>query len=49
MYESPVVEVIECEVENGFALSSVGINNGYVDNSQGALSNGSRGEWDDIW
>lgn len=48
-YESPVLEVIECEVENGFMVSSVGFGSGYADNDLDALSNGHRGEWGDLW
>ena len=44
--KSPLVEVIECEVEQGFAVSiPIG------GDSQHGTTNapGGRGDWDDIW
>ena len=45
-YESPLVEIVECEVEQGFAVSiPIG------GDSQNGTTNapGGRGDWDDLW
>lgn len=48
-YDSPTMVIVECEVESGFVVSSIGVSDGSVDNNRGALSNGSHSEWDDLW
>lgn len=45
-YEAPQVEVVEVEVEKGFATSSIPVNPG---GSGSGAAPGSRGDWDDIW
>ena len=49
VYEAPVVEVIEVEVEKGFAMSGQGTdtNNDYDFGGRGA--NERRGEWGNLW
>ena len=46
-YVAPAVEIIEVEVEQGFAVSTdyIGVGNG----TKPSAAPGSRGDWDDIW
>ena len=46
-YVAPAVEIIEVEVEQGFAVSPdyIGVGNG----TKPSAAPGSRGDWDDIW
>ena len=46
-YVSPQIEVIEVEVEKGFATSSDFIPVG--DGSKPPAAGGHRGDWDDLW
>ena len=46
-YVSPRIEVIECEVEKGFATSSDFIPVG--DGTKPPAANGNRGEWGNLW
>ena len=46
-YVAPQIEVIEIEVEQGFALSSVDTGVGNTPSTPDAP--GHRGDWDDIW
>ncbi len=46
-YVAPQIEVIEIEVEKGFALSSADTGMGNTPSRPDAM--GSRGDWDDLW
>ena len=46
-YEAPLIEVIEIEVEKGFALSNA--DTGVSGNPDTPDALGHRGNWDDLW
>lgn len=46
IYESPQIEVVEIEVEKGFALSA---DTGMGDTPSTPDAPGRRGEWGDLW
>lgn len=48
-YEAPEIEVVDVEVEDMLAVSSIGYTSGKASDEYEALSNKRRGRWGDLW
>lgn len=48
-YVAPEIEVVDVEVEEMLAVSSIGYTTGKASEEYEALSNKRRGKWGDLW
>ena len=48
-YVAPEIEVVDVEVEDMLAVSSIGYTSGKASDEYEALSNKRRGKWGDLW